>query len=140
MRIVNKAEFYLLPEGTVYAVYEPQTWYGLNVKGEVWKDQNGKDFEFLYKSLLYMVDCQNSAEESDILNSAEHQGTIFKMDYDCYQRDGMFDDNQLYMIYDKEDIRGLIGALEEVVEKSDSNRNIITQAELDHVEKVRRSK
>lgn len=111
MRIVGKQEFYTLPEGTVYSRYLPQVFDGLYVKQET-IEHFGKPADFIYQSLLDTVESNDFGEMSDILDNALKTGQSFKMDYDCTMRDGLFDDDQLFAIYEPDDLKGLISVLE----------------------------
>ena len=105
MRIVNRDDFLQMPEGTVYSYYVPQVADGLMIKGETWTN------DWLYQDLLFQVDGQNSEEISDILYEAEKTGKSFKLDLKCGSRDGMFFEDQLYMVYENFDIEAVVEAL-----------------------------
>jgi hypothetical protein len=107
MRIVNKQDFYKLPAGTICAKYEPQVFGEPFIKGETWEDADGKPFEYLYTPLFGTVDAHNMGEESDILESAEKNGTSFKWDFECSMRDGHFDQDQMYAVWEGDDILSL---------------------------------
>lgn len=107
MRIVNRKEFLSMPSGTVYSHYMPQVSEGLMIKGDTWTN------DWLYQDLLFNVEGESSDEASDKLTDAEENGTSFKLDLNCGSRDGMFDENQLFMVYEKSDIERLIEALKD---------------------------
>lgn len=107
MRIVDKKEFLTLPEGTVYSGYQPCVFDGLFIKGETW------DNDFLENNLIAELDCSGSDERFDILSKVENTGESFKLDFDCYGREGLFDDEMKYAVYEKEDVEGLIKTLQE---------------------------
>lgn len=105
MRIVKRKEFLSMPEGTVYSHYMPQVSEGLMIKGETWTN------DWLYQDLLFNVEGNTSDEASEKLQDAEESGTSFKLDLNCGSRDGMFEEDQLFMVYEKSDIESLIEAL-----------------------------
>lgn len=107
MRIVNRKEFISMPSGTVYSHYMPQVSEGLMIKGDTWTN------DWLYQDLLFNVEGGSSDEASDKLTDAEENGTSFKLDLDCGSRDGMFDEDQLFMVYEKSDIERLIESLKD---------------------------
>lgn len=105
MRIVNRQEFLAMPEGTLYSDYEPQVFSGLKIKGEKW----GNDF--IYQDLIVNVDCLSSGHLVDILVSAEQNRESFSLDFDCGCRDGLYEKDALFAIYEPEDVIGLINRL-----------------------------
>jgi len=106
VRIVNLTEFRLLPSGVVFMKYRPCIFDEISVKGETW------EVDFLYTGLTNDIDCSGSVEEFDILSKAEGDSKFsISLDFDCESRDGMFDDDQLFAVYEQKDIDGLIEKL-----------------------------
>lgn len=91
-----------MPPGTVFAKYDPCIFGEIQVKGETW----GNDF--LTQYLVDAIDCSGSDELYRLLHDAEHNGTELDMDFDCGSRDGLFDDDQLFAVFSKKDLKGLI--------------------------------
>lgn len=81
MRIVNRREFLELPPGVIYSEYVPAVCTGLFVKGESYTN------DYLESSLV--PNCWNMQEPS------------FDEDQ---TRNGMFDDNQLYVVFEAADL------------------------------------
>lgn len=108
MRIVNKQEFYTLPSGTLYSEYRPCHFNGLMIKLDTcYHSENNDPFDFLYIDLIGSVKAESSDEEADILHAREKDGKSFAMEFDCSARDGLYEDDALYAIYEVEDIMGL---------------------------------
>lgn len=105
MRIVNKQEFLKLPEGILYSDFEPFSFSGLKIKGETW------DSDFIYQDLIGNVDAPSSSDSFDVLYNANETGESFSLDFDCGCRDGLYDNDQLFAIYETEDVIGLINRL-----------------------------
>jgi hypothetical protein len=105
MRIINRKEFLSMPKGTVYSHYVPQVADGLMVKYETLTN------DWVYQDLLFNVAGETSEEASEKLTDAEERGASFILDLHCGSRDGMYDDNQLFMVYEKEDVKRLIKKL-----------------------------
>ena len=105
MKIVNLEKFRSLPEGTVFMKYEPCVFGDLSVKGETWQH------DWLYSNITYNIDCVSSDDFSNKLDDAENNGASLQMDFDCFSRDGCFDRDQLFAVYEKDDIDGLIERL-----------------------------
>lgn len=107
MRIVNKDEFMKLPDGTIYSLYKPCFFTGLFRKGE---NCNAEDYYEM--SLIGNVKCESSVDMAEILLAKEADSTSFELEFDCEGRNGMFESEQLYAIYESKDISGLIKTLE----------------------------
>lgn len=76
---------------------------------------HGNDWR--YQSLLQSVEAKDSGEWADIILDAETNGTVFRNDLNCIERDGMYESNQRFVIYDKDDVRKLIEALAETLKE-----------------------
>ena len=105
MKIVARKEFLELPEGTVYSRYKPHVIEELFIKGDAFFAENN---DFSAVSLIGNIECNSTGEYFEILESNKE----FRYEYECGCRDGMFDESQQFVIYDKEDVRALISALE----------------------------
>ena len=105
MKIVNRKEFLLLPPETVFSYYEPCIFSGLYVK--VCQPGQYKN-DFLTDNLIGEIYCDGSHEMIDLLEESRETGKSLKLDFDCTDRDGMFNDEQLFAIYEKEDVSSLI--------------------------------
>jgi len=106
MKIVNKEEFMKLPPNTLFSYYEPHCIRELLVKGD-----NCGDNDFFYASLLDAVDANDTGEFVEILSAARYDSKEFKMNYNQYGRDGMFNDADIYLVYDEEDVKQLANHL-----------------------------
>ena len=111
MRIVNKQEFYQLPEGTLFAYYEPIIFDDLCIKYQNLYNEKNEPIDFLYECLLGNVDSQGSDDYANILIKAQKDKSSFKLDFDCGERDGLYQDDALYAIYEKDDIVDFIRKL-----------------------------
>ena len=105
MRIVNRIEFLKLPPGTLFSKYTPCFFDELMIKGTSLPN------DFMYQDLIGNVKCSGVREFVDILNSVEKTGVSFELDFDCQGRDGLFDSDQLFAIYEDEDVNQLIHRL-----------------------------
>tara|TARA_R110002096_G_scaffold66306_1_gene161358 strand:+ start:18245 stop:18589 length:345 start_codon:yes stop_codon:yes gene_type:complete len=105
MNIVNLEEFKKLPEGALFMKYEPCCFEDLQAKGETLKH------DFLSQNITYWPDCNGSDDFTRKLSESEAAGSDILMDFDCTGRDGCFDNDQLFAVYDKRDIEMLINKL-----------------------------
>jgi hypothetical protein len=114
VKIVNKKEFYALPNGTLYSYYEPCVIMGLHVKKEnIYYSEQPCDF--YYESLIGNIDTNGSDDYDDLLEDAENNKTSLKMDFNCVERDAFYNDDQLYAIYEKSDIEAFIEKLQSLI-------------------------
>jgi hypothetical protein len=110
MKIVDRKTFLALPAGVLYSKYEPCIFGDLNIKG----DTVGLG-DFSTQEIADAVRCNDSEEFADILFSAAKTGGSFSMDFDCEGRDGLFDGNQLFAIWEPADVAALIERLTRLV-------------------------
>lgn len=106
MKIVNLEQFRKLPSNTLFAKYEPCVFREFCIKGETW------EVDFLVTSdIPGSINASSSDEYSRKLNEAEINGTSLAMDFETEGRDGCFEDNQLFAVWEKQDIEQLIERL-----------------------------
>jgi hypothetical protein len=108
MRIVGLRTFLSMPNGTVYAKYEPQTFGEICIKG----GNIAGTPDFRYRGLI-MLDVEDSGEHIETLDLAEKTGCSFPLDFYCEERDGLFNRGQLYAVFERTDVEGLIHLLNE---------------------------
>jgi len=106
MKIVNRKEFLKLPENTVFSKYKPCYFENIEIKCK-----SIKDFDYMYQSIVDAVDCDDSLENMEILEKAEQSGESFNLDLDCQNRDGCFDQDQLFAVWEKVDVAYLLARL-----------------------------
>lgn len=104
MRIVNLTRFRELPPGTVFSKYQPCCFGELMMKGDTW------EHDFLCQSLTGNIKSDSS---EDFFNKCRlmEQGESVDLDFDFYGRDGLFEADQLFVVYEKKDLAALIGCL-----------------------------
>lgn len=111
MKIVNKTEFYALPEGTLYSDYEPCIFTSIKVKQSTLYHQD-KPIDFIYESLIGNINAESSSHFVDMLDYAEKNKTSLPLDFECGERDGLYEEYQLFAIYEKQDLENFIEKLE----------------------------
>jgi hypothetical protein len=114
MRIVGRKEFLELPPGTVYAPYIEHLSLGskLCVKDETLK--HGDDW---YYSQVIDIKCSGSEEYADIVEKAENDSSFeFECDPDSSGRDGMFQEDDRFLVLSKDDVRKIIAKLSEALD------------------------
>lgn len=110
MRIVKRVEFLTLPAGTLFNEYEPCVSCDLRVKGDT---LHSNDFNYAPLSDVSVIKSRSSEEFFDMLFRAAETGESMETEFDCGNRDGMYDPpDRLYMVWEQADVDGLIKALE----------------------------
>ena len=94
-KIINKQAFLKMPVNTIYREYQPCIMGDLEIKG----DSLDNDF--------WVQDLSNTNTD-DVCSMVKmlESGNV-EFDLDCESRDGGFNDDQLYLIYDKKDVEQL---------------------------------
>ncbi len=111
MKILTRKQFMEMPAGTVYSYYEPCIFHGLIVKDSEPKEQ-GPDF--VVSGIIGAIECNNSDEFIDKCHEMEQGGSV-PMDFEYSGREGMFDDKQLFAVYEKADVEKLIKRLQDTI-------------------------
>lgn len=102
MKIVDLKEFMELPEGVVFTKYTPCVFDELCIKGS-----NVGEFDFLINICTRTLSgINNYSPEVLEMNKS------IPMDFDSVERDGCFDEGQLFAVYEKADVEGLIAKLQ----------------------------
>ena len=110
MNIVKLEKFLTLPEGTLFMKFDPDVFEGLCSKGR------SLEHDFYYTSLTDEIASAGSADFHDKLDLARETGEPLLMDFDVGGRDGCFDKNQLFAVYDKRDVEMLTDKLKRCAE------------------------
>ena len=109
MKIVNRKTFLQLPIGTLFSEYEPCVFYGLFVKtGHCSED-------YFEKELIGNVKCNSSGEFAESLEHARLDSSSVDLDFEIDGRNGAFKMDQLYAVYEKQDIKQLIDKLVSII-------------------------
>ena len=104
MRIYRRSEFLSLPVGTIYAKGTPWAFHGFSVKGETW----GNDW--LELSPMW-IEAHDDEEQHERLEAMLEQGASYPMQ-ESYGRDGCFDDEEIFLVPEKEDLEKLRAMVE----------------------------
>jgi len=105
MKIVDRRTFMALPKNTLFSKWEPCVFGWLEIKGESLKN------DFLTQEIASAVKCDDSGEFADLCDEAARTGGSIVMDLDCEGRDGCFDDEQMFAVWERADVLALIERL-----------------------------
>jgi len=115
MRIVDLKEFLSLPNGTLFMKYAPCSFDDLSVKVESLEN------DFICVSITNDVESDDTEDFSSILFSAEETGDSFDLDTDATYRDGMYEKDQMFAVYELKDVNGLLAVVEKYKRLAYSN-------------------
>ena len=99
MKIITRDEFMKLGEDVLYSKYEPYIFEELLIK------KKSIPNDWFYLEIKSAVDMQNT---NHILSA----GQSIDMDFDIMSRDGCYDKEQLFAIYEKKEIQKIITKLQ----------------------------
>lgn len=110
MRIVNRETFLAMPSGTVFVKFPAQTngicisaTDELSVKGDSLSN------DFYYQTFIPDYEGSNNSDDyQDIIFSMLDGKSSPSVEYNVYSRDGLFDADQLFLVWDKPDLEAMI--------------------------------
>lgn len=104
MKIMNLEQFRALPSATLYCKLDGDCLGPLGTKGDTW------EVDFLCAEV-----CGLDHEIIEAKDAAEHEGKLvgheFRLNHEFYGRDGLFDRDQLFAVFDGVDIDRLVAHL-----------------------------
>lgn len=106
MRILNLEQFRALPEYTFFSKYAPCVFGPLEIKGDTWS------VDFLCQDIASAVEYEDTGEFFDKLEASRVTGSSIAVDLDGWYRDGLFDKDQLFAVWEAEDIAKLVTCLD----------------------------
>lgn len=107
MKIVDRKTFLALPAGTVFSKYAPCFFEALSIKGDTYEHIG----DFQVQGIADAIVCTGSDDFSEKLYDATLSGNSLPMDFDCLGRDGCFDADQLFAVWEPADVLALIHRL-----------------------------
>ena len=98
------------PKDTLFSYYEPCVFRDLIVKTT---DSSDYENDFVMYSLIGEFETQDSIDFLDKCFQME-KGTSIPLSLEETTREGLFDDEQLFLVYEKEDIKKLADRLSDL--------------------------
>lgn len=111
MKIYRRDEFLKLPAGTIFAKGKPQYFEGLSVKGDSLPD------DFTCRQLVWFENHGDTDDEFDQgyrFDAMVEGNASFPMGQ-SYGRDGCFDDEDLFLVYERDDLQELRGIIDKAL-------------------------
>lgn len=108
MKIVSRAALMAMPPGTLYSSYHPCVFGDLLIKAET-ISHLGENIDWFYQSVSAGdIQCSGSDEWADLLLRAQENGSSLPLDFDCQDRDGSFNPDELFAVLEPQDAQALI--------------------------------
>lgn len=109
MRVVDKKTFLDMPEGTLYAKYSTPWNFGeLAIKVETWTN------DWWYTDILaWPKGCDGSNDLIDNIAKYEKES---QFELESSSRDGLYEKEQLFAVYDQTDLAQLIDKLKTLID------------------------
>jgi len=114
MKIVDWKTFVDMPENTLFSKWEPCVFGELCIKGE---SLGNPPIDFYVQYISDPVDFDNSSDYVDMCHAAAQNGDSLPIDLDCVQRDALFDQDQLFAVWEQDDVKLLIERLQRCVKE-----------------------
>ena len=115
MRIVNRKTFLSLPEGILFSkFYDCDSFGPLLIKNDTMKWNEDDVGDFGYQNIADEVELPAGSECSDcifVFEDSIKNGSSFNIDLCCGRRDGLFDADQLFAVWESKDLESLIETL-----------------------------
>lgn len=108
MRIVNREQFLALPAGTLYQKYEPCYTQGAI---EIKQESLYNDWYALSLDGVISLGSNNSGELYESLERMEMRGASYPIDLNTVSRDGLYNEDQLFLIWGRSDVEQLSAKL-----------------------------
>lgn len=112
MKILTREQFLRLQGGVLYTKYEPCDLGDLEVK---WDSLGCSDW--VAQPIVGAFEAHDSGEFCRILDEAQETGCSIPVDFDCAGRDGCFDRDQLFLVWERGDVAKLADLLQGLLAK-----------------------
>jgi len=109
VKILNRQQFLALTDDVLFSKYKPCYFENIEIK-----HQSLESNDYIYQNIVDAIDCNSSDEFSYKLELAEN-GASIDLDFNCAGRDGCFDDDQLFAVWEKKDVQMLINKLSTLI-------------------------
>jgi len=120
MRIVDRTTFLAMPAGTVFIKFPPQPGDGcldLGADGPILIKEETVGEDFVVQSTIPSFEGVDRSEDEIAVYADMLKGKGSPaVDYDFAGRDGYFDKDQLFLVWDRKDLHALIGRLNQALE------------------------
>lgn len=106
MKIVDRKTFLTLPPGILYCKTKPCHFGDIAIKYDTWTN------DWIYQSFPYFQEESDSSDAYFEAYQKLEKGESLTLDVDCAGRDGLYEEDEKFLIYEEKDIRILIEKLQ----------------------------
>ncbi|WP_273808461.1 MULTISPECIES: hypothetical protein [unclassified Pseudomonas] len=114
MCIVDREAFLAMPAGTVFSKYEPCIFGNLEIKGESNANMQGVLIDFWSQDLAGALQADSTEEFEEACDCAA-AGENIQMHLESQRWDGLYDRDQLFAVWESDDVRALIVRLQQAL-------------------------
>lgn len=111
MKIIDRKAFLALPAGVLYSKFNPYIFESFAIKGVSWEDCN----DFLSLEIASAISVSSSEDYYEVLDDILEDGKSVPVDLESFGRDGLFDDDQLFAVWEAGDLESLRNLLTKAV-------------------------
>ena len=117
MKIVNRPQFMELPPGTLYRKFITEfAFEELEVKFESLPSEKNPEYGDFVCMPLSDIDWNGPNGMFDRLEDMMEKGASYPLDLDCAGRDGCFEREAMFLVYEKDDVVALRNFLNGLLE------------------------
>jgi hypothetical protein len=118
MRIVDRKTFLALPCGTLFAKYEPCVFGELAIK-----EETSAEIDFYVQDIIpWFEGAHDDGQYFNMLDRMAAGEQPPPLDYNIVCRDGYFDEDQLFAVFDRSDTEALIARLQRALADSEMEK------------------
>lgn len=115
MKIIDRKTFLAMPAETLYAKYEPCIFHGMMIKGDTIIGFDGEPIDWFYQQLVDALKSSDCGEWGALLDESQSTGKSIPMNFEMQSRDGCFEDDQLFAVFEPQDVHALITRLQRCI-------------------------
>ncbi len=112
MKIVDRKTFLALPINTLYSKFEPNCFGRLEIKGQTLEDLDWYSVDLASS----IAPCEGDKHFDEIVEDDLMAGASVPVCFDVVERDGLYEEEQLFAVWEPDDIKLLIARLSECLE------------------------
>ena len=109
MKIVNRETFLELPPGTLFSKYRHCYMEALEIKGDSLRN------DYCFQQIAEAIACTSSVQHTDLLDDMATAGLSVPVDLNCQGRDGCFEMDQLFAVWEHADVEALVARLQQAL-------------------------
>lgn len=111
VKLVNRRTFLALPAGTVFQKYGDFGRQSVSIKHDT--TPCSSDFWYVDLAEPWPENCQDSGQFFDMQEAFQNGDNFGPLDFECLARDGRFYKDQMFAVWNSNDVVRLINALQE---------------------------